>query len=216
MPLSEQIADALRADIIFGRIGAGTKLSQRELCQRFQTSRMPARDALRQLAHEGLVVNDGTGHQIVAELSRRDIEDAYLIEGALQGLAARRVAETHTAEMIDELRARHAEMVEVENDSERLGELNWRFHQRIIELADSHKLTVALHTVRMTMPTDATYLVEMPEWRSHVNSEHVQIIDAIEARDSDLAERLLRAHVADAGKHLTEHLTERLDEIAVE
>lgn len=204
--LSTQIADVLRADIVFGRIEPGTKIGQRELCERFSTSRMPARDALRQLAHEGLVVNDGAGHQLVAALSKRDIEDAYVIEGILQGLAARRVAETRTAETVAELEARHAEMLAVADDPERLGELNWAFHQRIIELAGSHKLTVALQTTAMTMPTDATYLVEMPEWVSHVNAEHAEIIAAIEAGDGDLADRLMRAHVGDAGRHLTEHL----------
>jgi len=204
--LSDQIADVLRADIIFGRIEPGTKIGQRELCERFSTSRMPARDALRQLAHEGLVVSDGAGHLLVARLSRQDIEDAYVIEGILQGLAARRVADTHTDATIAELRRRHDEMQAAEDDPQRLGELNWAFHQRIIEVADSHKLTVALQTVAMTMPTDATYLVELPEWRTHVNSEHTEIIAAIEAGDGDLADKLMRAHVADAGIHLAEHL----------
>lgn len=206
--LSTQIADVVRADIVFGRIEPGTALGQRELCERFETSRMPARDALRQLAHEGLVVPDGAGHQVVAQLSRRDIEDAYVIEGILQGLAARRVAETHTDEIIAELWERHREMVAAQEDPVRLGELNWEFHHRITDLAESRKLTAALRTIRISMPTDATYLVQFPEWGSHVNSEHTEIIEAIEARDGDRAERLMRDHVASAGFHLTEYLTE--------
>jgi DNA-binding GntR family transcriptional regulator len=206
--LSAQIADVVRADIVFGRIPAGTKLGQRELCERFSTSRMPARDALRQLAHEGLVVPDGAGHQMVESLSRRDIEDAYVIEGALQGLAARRVAEHSSPEVLAELRRRHEEMQDAEDDPGRLGELNWDFHRRITELADSPKLATALRATAMRMPTNAIYLEQFPEWCSHVNAEHEEILQAIAGGDGDRAEQLMRSHVADAGYHLAKYLSE--------
>ena len=66
-----QIAEALRNDILFGRVESGKRLSQVELCERFGTSRMPVRDALRQLTYEGFLIDDGKGHAVVAPVTRR-------------------------------------------------------------------------------------------------------------------------------------------------
>src|ERR1700740_1845683 len=56
--LGKQIAEALRREIVLGIIPSGTKLSQRQLCEKFGTSRMPGRDGLKLLSHEGLVTTD--------------------------------------------------------------------------------------------------------------------------------------------------------------
>ena len=68
-PLGQRIADALRHDILFGRLAPGTKLAQTQVCERFGTSRMPVRDALRQLTPgtglrtKGRVMNNRPGGQ---------------------------------------------------------------------------------------------------------------------------------------------------------
>ena len=53
--LADQIAEQLRRDILFGVIGPEDRLTQESVCQRFDTSRIPVRDALQRLMHEGLV-----------------------------------------------------------------------------------------------------------------------------------------------------------------
>ena len=60
--LGKQVADAVRRDILFGKLKPGTKIAQQQVCDRFGVSRMPARDALRQLMHEGLIIPDGARH----------------------------------------------------------------------------------------------------------------------------------------------------------
>ncbi|NLT05621.1 MAG: GntR family transcriptional regulator [Solirubrobacterales bacterium] len=206
--LSAQIADALRADIVFGRVEPGTRMGQQQLCERFGTSRMPVRDALRELTYEGLLTPDKGGHAVVAKMSRSYIEDSYVIDGILQGLAAQRTAGSATPEQIAELRALHERMLEVEDNPVALGELNRQFHDLIVGFAGSRKLEVALRAISMSMPTNASFLTQFPEWRKRVGAEHEAIIAAIEGGDGDRADELMREHVAAAGRHLTRYLRE--------
>jgi len=207
-PLSAQIADALRSDIVFGRVEPGAKMGQQQLCERFGTSRMPVRDALRELTYEGLLTSDQGGHAVVATMSKAYIEDSYEIDGILQGQAARRAAKTADETEIGELRRLHDAMVAVADDPQRLGDLNRDFHACIVRFAGSRKLEVALRAISMNMPINASFLAQFPEWRGRVSGEHEAIIAAIEARDGERADALMREHVASAGRHLTRYLIE--------
>jgi DNA-binding GntR family transcriptional regulator len=207
-PLSNQIADALRADIVFGRVEPGERLGQQQLCERFGTSRMPVRDALRELTYEGLLSSDQGGHAVVATMSRAYIEDSYVIDGILQGLAARRIATDVSEEQLTELRRINDAIAAVGADADALGELNREFHSRIVAFAGSRKLEVALRATSMSMPTNASFLTQFPEWRERVAPEHQVIIDAIASGDADRADELMREHVASAGRHLTRYLLE--------
>jgi DNA-binding GntR family transcriptional regulator len=206
--LSTQIADALRADIVFGRLEPGERLGQQQLCERFGTSRMPVRDALRELTYEGLLSSDQGGHAVVATMSRAYIEDSYVIDGILQGLAARRVANSADEQELTELRRINDAIAAVPDDADALGELNREFHSRLVSFSGSRKLEVALRATSMSMPTNASFLTQFPEWRERVAPEHQAIIDAIAAGDGDGADELMREHVASAGRHLTRYLVE--------
>jgi DNA-binding GntR family transcriptional regulator len=203
--LGRQVADMVRRDILFGRLTSGTKVSQQQLCERFGVSRMPVRDALRQLTSEGLIVTDDTRHSVIARLDRRNIEDSFLIEGMLHGLAVRRVAETGTTEQFRELKVRHEAMCAVgKDDLKRFSEINWSFHRRINQIADSRKLNAALRAVALSIPRD--YVVQLPEWMTRAKAEHDRLIHAMTARKGSRAETIARAHVVEAGHDLVRYL----------
>lgn len=202
--LGRQIAEAIRRDIVFGRLEPGTKLAQQQVCERFGTSRMPVRDALRQLQYEGFLTSDDGRHSVVARMSRRDIEDTFLIEGMLHAFAIRRVVQDATEDEVAELVERHEEMVERADDLQAMAELNWHFHRRVNQMARSGKLVAALRTLALSIPRD--FVVEFPDWVKRANDEHSQIVAAVTKRDADLAERLMRDHVASAGHDLVAYL----------
>src|SRR5215469_4859529 len=139
VPLGNQIADVIRREILYGRLPSGTHVGQQLLCERFNTSRMPVRDALRILTTQGFLTDDGHGHSLVAPLARSDLRDIYLIEGMLHGLALRRVAERHDDGEINELAGYHDEMVRVTaaGDNARMSRITGQFHRRINELSRS-------------------------------------------------------------------------------
>jgi DNA-binding GntR family transcriptional regulator len=207
--LGKQIAEALRRDILLGVIPSGTRLSQQQLCERFGTSRMPVRDGLRLLSHEGLVTTDATLHAVVAPISRADLLDAYLIEGTLTGLAAERASQNATDKDIAELTEMHAAMLKaaVNSDHQRMAELNWQFHRRINRLARSRKLLSAIKVTSLDLPRD--FLAEMPEWGPHSNVEHAQILAAMGEKSHDEVGRLMRQHIMNSGVELVTSLVER-------
>ena len=87
--LAEQIAARLRDDVLAGRLAAGARLSQEALAEQFRVSRIPIRDALRQLEAEGLLVGHPRLGTTVAELSAADLEELYDMRLALEPAVAR-------------------------------------------------------------------------------------------------------------------------------
>ena len=199
--LGSQIANAIRREILYGHLRPGTRLGQQELCTRFGTSRMPVRDALRQLTYEGFLVSDGRRHSVVAKMRRRDIEDTFFLEGVLHGFAARRVAERGNPTELAELRKMHEAMVSAaaDGDAALFAKLNWKFHSQINKFADSPKLTAALRALSLSMPRDLT--VEFPEWMHDATRQHGTLIDAMLAGDGERVEQLTREHVIGFGKN---------------
>ena len=87
--MAQQVAERLREDVLSGRLAAGERLSQERLAEQFQVSRVPIRDALRELQAEGLVVVNGRHGTSVATLSGPDLEELYEIRLALEPVVAR-------------------------------------------------------------------------------------------------------------------------------
>lgn len=207
--LGRQIADQVRHEILFGRIPAGSRLGQQELCEQFGTSRMPVRDALRQLTYEGFLETDEGRHSVVARLTPRDITDIYVVEGTLHGMATRRLTEEGSDADIGSVVHLHEDLLAATSDGvfEQLAHLNWKFHRQINRLAASPKLAAALRTLSIAIPRD--YLVEIPSWIDRANAEHAEITTAMLDRDADTAELLMREHVISAGQGLVDYLIDR-------
>lgn len=87
--LAEQVAAHLRDEVLSGRLTAGARLSQEALAEQFHVSRVPIRDALRQLQAEGLVISQPRVGMSVADLSTADLEELYDMRLALEPVVAR-------------------------------------------------------------------------------------------------------------------------------
>lgn len=203
--LGAQIASSLRQDILFGRVRPGTRLSQQDLCNRFGTSRMPVRDALRELVYSGLLEQDGGRHAVVASLNRADLLDSFTIEGLLGGLAARKAVENATAEDITLLEDLHQRMQE--GLPEEVAALNWQFHRHINRMTKSRKLLAALRQVSLDVPRD--YLTEFPEWAKRSHAEHEELLAAMREGNGERAEQVMIDHLVGSGRGLIDYLEER-------
>ncbi|MCR9072096.1 MAG: GntR family transcriptional regulator [Alphaproteobacteria bacterium] len=136
---SEFVQRVLRAAILDGRIPPGTPLRQEALAEAFDMSRMPVREALRQLEAQALL--EFTPHKgaVVAEISIQDQADTYLIRRALEPVAFARSIPHLTREDLDRAEDLVDDM-DREPDHGRLGELNRRFHMSLYARAGSPKL----------------------------------------------------------------------------
>jgi acyl-CoA synthetase (AMP-forming)/AMP-acid ligase II/DNA-binding GntR family transcriptional regulator len=205
-PLGNQIAGTLRREILLGVLPQGTRVSQQQLCERFGTSRMPVRDALRELVHEGLMTLDGARHIVVAPLSKQDLLDAFTIEGVLTGMAAERASQRATAADLESLDRFHHGMLGAAEQMRQgaMVELNWSFHRRINHMSGSRKLIVALRKVSVDLPRD--FLEQVPEWNKNSNADHARILAAMRGKKHKAAGKFMAEHVTESGRGLVEHL----------
>jgi DNA-binding GntR family transcriptional regulator len=188
--LSRLIAERLRDDIVHGRIAAGTHLIQDEVCERFGTSRMPVRDALQQLTHDGLLMQQGQ-QRIVVSLGTDDLEEVHSLIAVLHGWAAGQAAIKASDDELDELAAVCRDAVETEDRYE-FGHLAMQFHRKINLLAHSPRLIRTLVGFRQTVPRTVPFSI--PEQMEPSKERYVAIVNAIRSRDAELAERLTRSH----------------------
>jgi DNA-binding GntR family transcriptional regulator len=188
--LSRQIAERLRNDIVHGRIAAGTHLIQDEICERFGTSRIPVRDALQQLTHDGLLVQQGQ-QRVVVSLGAKELEEVHSLIAVLHGWAAGQAAIKASDDELDELAVVCRAAVETEDRYE-FGHLAMQFHRKINLLAHSPRLIRTLVGFRQTVPRTDPFSI--PEQVEPSKERHVAILNAIRSRDPELAERLTRSH----------------------
>jgi DNA-binding GntR family transcriptional regulator len=188
--LSSQIADRLRDDIVHGRVAPRTRLVQDELCERFGTSRIPVRDALQQLTHEGLLEQQGQ-QRVVVSLGLDDLEEAYALIAVMHAWAAGRAALLASDEELSELDDLCQSAVQASEPYE-FGQLAMQFHRKINILSHSPRLIRTLSGFQQTVPRAMPF--NIPDEMSPSKARYVEIVDAIKRRDAELAERLTRSH----------------------
>jgi GntR family transcriptional regulator, vanillate catabolism transcriptional regulator len=217
---SSQTAGALlrlRELILNGEINAGQRMSELALVERLGVSRTPVRAALARLEQEGLLHALPTGGYVVHAFNERDIHAAIEIRGTLEGLAARLAAEHAQSEAaLAELRQCLAALdrlvfddgVTVKNIST-YAKLNEQFHGIIIDLADSAVLSRQIaRAVSLPFASAGAFVTVqagLPE--AHVmftvaQDQHQCIVRAIEAREGERAEALMREHARLARRNL--------------
>lgn len=191
---SEFVQRALRSAILEGRIPPGTPLRQEALAAAFDVSRMPVREALRQLEAQALL--EFTPHKgaVVAELSAQDQADTYLIRRALEPIALAMSIPHLTREDLDRAEDLIADM-DREADHGRLGELNRRFHLSLYARAGSPKL---LRLVERQLTEHDRYLrfhLAMMGRERMSQVDHLAMVAAASAGDSETATAVLRRHI---------------------
>jgi DNA-binding GntR family transcriptional regulator len=196
--LHEAVADRLRELIIEGALAPGEHLNERVLCGELRVSRTPLREAFRTLAGEGIVELLPNRGAAVAALSRADVEHAFELLGALEGLAGELAAQRATPAEIDEIRALHFEMLaaHARRDLSAYYRVNREIHQRIAAcarnpvLAATHgRLNARLQALRFRSNLDPD------KWNAAV-AEHGLIVEALSGRDGARLGTVLRAHLA--------------------
>jgi DNA-binding GntR family transcriptional regulator len=201
----DTVTERLEHAIMSGELPAGGKLSEQALADAFGVSRGPLREAIRQLEGRKLVQRIPYVGARVLALSQKDILDIFVVREALEGMAARLVAENATDDELRDLRAvlsPHVGSTCLDVDSyQRSPDLD--FHYQIAMRSGNEKLIEFLCK-------DVYYLLRVFRYRSTQQpgrltqgvGEHDAIINAIEARDPDGAEALMRVHLRNGRRSL--------------
>jgi DNA-binding GntR family transcriptional regulator len=105
LPMRDSVREAIRTLVIDGELRPGDRLVERQLADRLGVSRVPVREALRELAHEGLAEQRPTRGMVVRQLDDEAIEELFEVRAALEAIVCRRVVDRATEEGLDRLDA---------------------------------------------------------------------------------------------------------------
>jgi DNA-binding GntR family transcriptional regulator len=206
--LPDQIADALRQSIISGGLPAGTRLLEIELAQRFAVSRAALREALWALEAEGLVESRPNRGAYVAQLSEHDVVEIYSLRGALEGLAARLVAERANPEQFDTLQALVDGMIRAASadDQHAADDLDLQFHRKMWEFSGHQRLIQALSSMQSQIQAFLSVNTGLSQERQDSILSHQELLDTIRSRDANAAERAIRDHIQSSVAGLLDYL----------
>lgn len=191
----ESVLERLRALVIDGELRPGDRLVERQLAERLHVSRVPVREALRELAHEGLVEERPTRGMVVRRLAADDVEALFEVRGALEDLICQRIVALATdadLDRLDDVVAR-ARVAVRRPDPAAARALNAEFHTVLTQLAGS-----VLSAVMEPVAGRMRWLLTQHEDAAEMQRSHEGIAKALRRRDLESAQLLSRIHLEDS------------------
>jgi DNA-binding GntR family transcriptional regulator len=201
-------AERLRAKILKGDYPEGSALRQDALAAELGVSRIPVREALRQLEVEGLVTFSPHVGAVVSSLSIDEIGELFELRSILETETLRRSVNQITKADLD----RAEDILDAYEAAFRTGDvaewgaLNWKFHSTILGVMDRPLTMGVLSTLHNQSDRYTRLQLSLTHGESRASEEHRAILAAIRARDADRATALLRSHIMDAGRSLADFL----------
>ena len=205
--LTDHLFEELSEAIVIGTFAPGSKLSEPRLAAQYGVSRGPLREAIRRLEERRLVTRLPRQGVRVVVPTPEDALELFTIREVLEGLAARHAAENGTDAEIGELRAMLARHHEALSQPDAMiywqATANSDFHFMVARIGRNQHLFDLLCGEYYTL--FRLYRMQhriVPGRAQRALMEHERIVDAIADRDAELAEMLMRRHIASARKGL--------------
>jgi DNA-binding GntR family transcriptional regulator len=210
--LTSAVADKLRDRIIRGEIPEGSQLRQDAIATQYKVSRIPVREALRQLDAEGLITIVPNRGAVVPALSPDDIEELFSIRALLEpevlGLSIPRLTEQDFTDAEAVLR-RYVSELRREDHLAAWGRLNWQFHSILYSRANQPRFMAIIRNVNNSGERYTRLQLYLTHGTKRANEEHHQILELCRKRDVAAACKLLRQHIRYAGESLKQALEQK-------
>jgi DNA-binding GntR family transcriptional regulator len=203
--------EAIRERILEGKYGEGDHLRQDAIAAELGVSRIPVREALRQLEAEGLVVLSPHAGSVVSSLSLREIRELFEIRAVIEGDLLRRAIPrarpedlARAAEILEEYEA----ALEVE-DIAAWGALNWRFHSALYAPAGRPLTMGIVHGLHLNSDRYLRMQLALARGVPRAKEEHRAILRTVREGDAQHSVSLLSSHILGAGQTLLHFLRRR-------
>jgi GntR family transcriptional regulator of gluconate operon len=196
--LGQKAATMLRRAIISGEFPSGMRLIEDDLASRLGVSRGPVRDALRQLAVEGLVEIERRGAFV--RLGQHDIWELYSLRTVLEGFAIELAAQSFTEQDVAEVQGILDRMGDAarEQRMEDFVTLDMAFHSAFFERVGHRRLLLSWQALSHSIGAMLAVTSTANPRVDSILDEHQHILDGIKAHDAATAQQWLRVHLADA------------------
>ncbi len=202
--LPDTLAESLRERILNGEFKEGDALIQDSLAQEYDVSRMPVREALRQLEASGLVAMHLHKGAVVTSLPEEQILELFELRAQLEGDALMHAM----ARLTDEQLATSASILsELESayrqhDIASWGRLNWEFHKGLYAASGRVQTLAILQSINLQTDRYVRLQLLLTGALSDAEDEHREILRLCTARDVGRAVPYLRTHILKAGHNL--------------
>jgi DNA-binding GntR family transcriptional regulator len=210
--LTSAVAEKLREQIIRGEIPEGAQLRQDAIANQYQVSRIPVREALRQLDAEGLITIVPNRGAVVPSLSGRDIEELFTIRALLEPEVLKFSIPELTAEDMRNAEAilrKYADELRREEHVSAWGSMNWEFHSILYSRANRPHMMNIIRNVNANGERYTRLQLYLTHGIQRANREHHEILELCRMRDVNNACVLLREHILHAGQSLKQVLEEQ-------
>jgi DNA-binding GntR family transcriptional regulator len=195
------VSEALRRAIGSGEFAPGFQLRQDELAERFGTSRIPVREALRQLEAEGFVTFLPNRGAVVSDLSIDEVVELLEIRIALECHALRLAIPAMGDVDLDDA-TKILRSYDNEPAPEKWGEFNWKFHQALYAPCHRPRLLAMIEANYGHVSRFTRALVSRATGKERPQREHYRLLELCRDGEIEKAVRLLREHIVQTQKTL--------------
>jgi len=185
-----------------------TWLDERQLAERLGVSRTPIREAIAMLEQQGFVKSIPRRGVMVLRKTKREVVEMIQVWAALEGMAARLVSLNASGKEIARLRKLFEEFNDSHKPADYLGEYsaaNLAFHQTLIEMTGSSVLQSMTEDILLHVRGIRQITIGRDDRATQSIKDHLAIIDALERRDTELAEKLSRDHTLGLAAYVEKH-----------
>jgi DNA-binding GntR family transcriptional regulator len=210
--LKDKIYDALKEAITSMNIyadDAELRLDERRLSEQLSISRTPVREALARLEQEKLVQIVPRRGVYIVRKTKVEILEMLTVWAALESISARLITLNATDSAIASLRSLLTSYSEgqIDDHIDEYSENNINFHQAILRMSGNQLICDTADNLFIHMRSIRVRTIGEEDRAQKSIVDHMQIVEAIESRDPDLAERLVREHTLKLAKHVDTHVT---------
>ena len=184
--------------ILRGKISADEPLAERRLAESLRLGRTPVREAIKDLVREGVLEAHPTRGTFVRQLSLRDVQEIYQVRYAIEGLAAFLAAERGPTPALSAFAPKFRAAIETPErcDVAEVYDCGAEFHLEVFRCAGNGNLLEVYRPIRLRF----RIALGMPRHHDPARvfesaREHLAILEAIEARDGEKAQRLICDHL---------------------
>lgn len=200
--------ERIKLDILNKNLPYNTALKQADLSQRYGVSRIPIRDTIQLLKHDGWLKTHGKRSVKIAPLNSQEAEDLYKMRMLLEPLILQHALRHMTKQVLGKAQDISTQLETHSNlSAQQHGELNWQFHACIYECAKRPTLFNAIAQLHQQCARYIGYHNATLHYITTSQSEHKALVHALANNELGKAQDILKHHIQHAGELLVAHLT---------
>ena len=193
-----------------GELVSGMSVTEQGVADELGISRTPAREALRRLESDGLVVSEPRFGMKVTELGYIETLELYEAREALEMAAVEICAEKISDIEISELEILQEQMAGSVRDPSRMASLNYAFHKALLNAAKNRYLTMSFEVIQKTLAILGPTTLANTERAEESLTEHQELIQCLKQRDSEGARKVMGRHLSNAKRIRLRQINQRL------